>query len=226
MTLPVFVALITSLAAIVSGAYAWRMRQRERQRAAARIAALANAVAPEDASSESPLFSGERSTFANDHPFFRLGAAFALAVMLIVVIAIARDRWPAPETAAAQQQAGTSLALLSMRHERSDDTLTVTGLVRNQSGAPADGVIATVLVFDRGGTFLGSGRAPLEVRTLGAGEEAPFRVAIPHVSSVGRYRVSFRNDGGMIRHVDRRPAPGASTVTAALTATRRSAGAH
>ena len=58
--------------------------------------------------------------------------------------------------------------------------------------------------FDKSGTFVASGRAPLDFTTLQAGDESPFVVTIPNVSEVGRYRVSFRTDGGMLRHVDRR----------------------
>jgi hypothetical protein len=49
-----------------------------------------------------------------------------------------------------------------------------------------------------------SGRAPLEFATIAAGDESPFRVTVPGVKDVGRYRVSFRTDTGVVRHVDRR----------------------
>jgi hypothetical protein len=103
-----------------------------------------------------------------------------------------------------------ALELLSMRHEREGDTLSVTGLVRNPGGAAARGIIAVVFAFDHGGNFVASGRAPLDFVTLAPGDESPFHVAIPHVSDVGRYRVSFRTESGVVRHVDRRAALQAS----------------
>jgi hypothetical protein len=60
------------------------------------------------------------------------------------------------------------------------------------------------------GNFVASGRAPLDFVTLAPGDESPFRVTIPHVNDVGRYRVSFRTESGVVRHVDRRAALQAS----------------
>jgi hypothetical protein len=65
--------------------------------------------------------------------------------------------------------------------------------------------MAVVFAFDRDGGFVSSGRAPLEFAAIAAGDESPFRVTIPDVKDVGRYRVSFRTEAGVVRHVDRRP---------------------
>jgi hypothetical protein len=84
--------------------------------------------------------------------------------------------------------------------------LTVTGLVRNGGSSPTDRLIAVVFLFDRNGDFVASGRAPLEFVALAPGDESPFRVSVPAVGEVGRYRVSFRTEAGGVRHVDRRQA--------------------
>ena len=83
--------------------------------------------------------------------------------------------------------------------------MTVSGLVRNPAaGAAVNGVTAVVFAFDRTGGFVASGRAPLDFSMLAPGEESPFVVAVPNVSDVARYRVSFRTGRGVVRHVDRR----------------------
>ena len=92
-----------------------------------------------------------------------------------------------------------------MRHAREGDTLTVSGLVRNpRNAARVERVTAVVFAFDRVGAFVASGRAPLDFVKLDAGDESPFVVTVPGVSEVGRYRVTFRTDSGIVRHVDRR----------------------
>src|SRR5262249_36526356 len=84
-------------------------------------------------------------------------------------------------------------------------TLTVSGLVRNPAGGvPADGVSAVIFVFDRDGGFITSGRAPIDFTSLAPNDESPFKVEVPNVSDVARYRVSFRTSRGIVRHVDRR----------------------
>ena len=103
---------------------------------------------------------------------------------------------PAPST--------PSLELLSMRHTRTGDGLTVTGLVRNRGDAGTAPIMAVVFVFDRDGGFVASGRAPLEFGSVAPGDESPFKVTIPDVTDVGRYRVSFRTPVGIVPHVDRR----------------------
>jgi hypothetical protein len=61
-----------------------------------------------------------------------------------------------------------------------------------------------ILTFNRAGAFINSARAPLDFTTLEPGDESPFVVTIPSAADVGRYRVSFRTDAGVVRHVDRR----------------------
>jgi hypothetical protein len=91
-----------------------------------------------------------------------------------------------------------------MHPDRDGDTLTVTGLVRNAGPQSAKDLTAVIFAFDRSGNFVASGRAPLEFVTLAPGDESPFRVSVPHVADVGKYRISFRTESGVVRHVDRR----------------------
>jgi len=126
---------------------------------------------------------------------------------VIVLVAMNSDRHgPSAEERqnVSSEQATPALELLSMRHTRTADGLTVTGLVRNQSAADTASITAVVFVFDHEGGFVASGRAPLEFGSVARGDESPFKVTIPDVKDVGRYRVSFRSPAGIVPHVDRR----------------------
>jgi hypothetical protein len=188
--------------------YAWQLARRERLRSNARVAALAAAIeGTSTGDAAAAMFTRDPAAGVQGRPLLKVAIGFAMAVFVIVLIAMTGDRPGAPaageiEGTVGQQQ---SLELLSMRHERAGEDLTVTGLVRNP-GAPTTGdIIAVVLAFDREGGFMASGRAPLEFGRIAAGDESPFRVTVPGVKDVGRYRVSFRTDSGVVRHVDRRP---------------------
>jgi len=100
----------------------------------------------------------------------------------------------------------TPLELLSLRHAQEDGTLTITGLVQNpRAGRPLSAVKATLFVFGPGGSFITSGRAPLDFTSLGAGDESPFVIRVPVTGTVTRYRVGFRGDDDrVLAHVDRR----------------------
>ena len=140
-------------------------------------------------------------------PLLKVGVGFAMAVLVIVLIAMSGERERAAADgprAAAQEQPGQGLELLSMRHARAGDALTVTGLVRNRGTAQSGSIMAVVFVFDRDGAFVASGRAPLEFDAIAPGDESPFRVTIPEVKDVGRYSLSFRTQAGIVPHVDRR----------------------
>jgi hypothetical protein len=190
-------------------ALAWKTMNDERRRSEARVAALAAAI---DEAGESavatgpePLFdSGSRSAMQG-RPLLKVAIGFAMAVGLIVLLAMTSDRHDvATAQAPAAPPASSGLELLSMRHTRAGDVLTVTGLVRNGGDAIGDRLIAVVLAFDRRGDFVASGRAPLEFPVLARADESPFQVTIPNIDDVGRYRVSFRTEAGVVRHVDRR----------------------
>ena len=232
-------SVISLCAAAVVAVLAWSIVRDDRQRSAARVASLASTALDTSATvvaiQEQPehslhaagidstlhdqgdrtpsVISAARPAAVQGHPLVKVAVGIAMSVALIVFIAMSgdrqQDRGPAPTTVAAVQQ-DSALELLSMRHERDGDTLAITGLVRNPGAAAARGIIAVVFAFDHGGNFVASGRAPLDFVTLAPGDESPFHVTIPHVSDVGRYRVSFRTESGVVRHVDRRAALRAS----------------
>ena len=101
------------------------------------------------------------------------------------------------------------LELVSLRQARDGETLTVSGTVRNPSGATDRRQVAAVaFLFDRKGSFVASGRAPLDYQALAPGDESPFVITVSGAADVSRYRVSFREGDDVLPHVDRRePAP-------------------
>ena len=201
---------VSLLAALAFGVVTWRLMADERRRSAARVAALAAAIdgTTADVPDRAGLFDSSQPSAVRGRPLLKLGVGFAMAVALIVFIAMSADRRTG-DVAPPATQVQDSLELLSMRHARNGDALTVTGLVRNPRSVTAQGITAVVFAFDRDGGFVASGRAPLEFATLAPGDESPFQVTVPDVSNVGRYRVSFRTDTGVVRHLDRRPAAAA-----------------
>ncbi len=147
----------------------------------------------------------------------RLGIAGALAALLLVVALVTLSRSGSsdrPGAAPSVEQTSlpapsASLELLSLQHSQQADALTITGLVQNpRGGAPVSKVSATAFLFAADGTFLASGRAPLDFTVLNPGEESPFVVAVPVKAPVARYRIGFRGeDGHVIGHIDRRGTP-------------------
>jgi hypothetical protein len=222
--------IVSFALAAVFGVIAWRLRHAERLRSEARVTALAaaiegNAVAlnPEGHVSTAPaMFTQTRQSVVQGRPLLKLAIGFTFAVAVIVLIAMTGDRHESaseavaasPTDVASTPSTGASgtLELVSMRHERRDDALTVTGLVRNTSGTTPDSLTAVVFAFDRDGNYVASGRAALEFPRLAAGDESPFRVTVADVKDVGRYRVSFRTDAGVVRLLDRRPAIAAAAA--------------
>jgi hypothetical protein len=207
-----FLALVSLTAAAVCAGLLWRVLAENRRRSEARVAALASAIdgprpvpAASDPIATASLFETGRESPMQGRPLLKVAIGFAMAVTLIVLAAMTTERQSARSAAPAETATQlAALELLSMRHARTGEQLTVTGLVRNPGAAVPARVIAVVLAFDRRGDFVASGRAPLEFPALGSGDESPFQVTIPRVPDVGRYRVSFRTESGVIRHVDRR----------------------
>ena len=197
------------VAAIAATAYAWRIARTERLRSDARVAALAAAIdGTSEAADTTPMFEREPRSGLQGRPLLKLGVGFAMAVLVIVLIAMSGGRHSTPadegQPVASGQTAAPDLELLSMRHTRISDGLTVTGLVRNRGSADTASIVAVVFVFDRDGGFVASGRSPLEFSSVTRGDESPFKVTIPDVTDVGRYRVSFRTPAAIVPHVDRR----------------------
>jgi hypothetical protein len=200
--------VVAFVAAAGFAAIAWRLVREDRQRSAARVAALGAAIdaeVPPDAAPVpvSSLFTIEPGTSVRGRPLVKAAVVGVMAVIVVVAAAMGNRSPATPAAAGARAQA--PLELMSMRHSRDGTTLTVTGLVRNPAGgAEARRIVAVVFAFDRTGGFTASGRAPLDFVVLEPGGESPFVVTIPNVVEVGKYRVSFRTERGMMRHVDRR----------------------
>lgn len=215
----VFLTVLAFAAAGIFAMAAWRARAEAEQRSAARVAALASALASDPGYGIRDHGSGttepgtlERpdpqsmfaSATADGRPLTKPAIATAVAALILIAGGTALRNDAHPAAAPAETAA---LELVSMRHARQGRTLTVTGLVRNPpAGAALSGVAALVFAFDRGGEFVASGRAALELPVLQPGEEAPFAVTVTDLADVGRYRVSFRTPAGPLRHVDRRTA--------------------
>ena len=208
--------LLTICSLLIAAAFAavtWNVMRAERRRTEARVAALGAAIDGASVTSRrEPLFDVERRSAVQGAPLTKLAIGVATAIVVLVIIAMTGDRARStsqPEGTATQSDdavatTGAPLELVSMRHARDGEALTVTGLIRNATGTPEKGLIAVVFAFDRDGNFLSSARAPVDFVTVGPGDESPFRVTIPNAGDVGRYRVSFRTEAGIVRHVDRR----------------------
>jgi len=219
MDVVLLIVTTLSLAAAAGfGALSWRIGREERERATARIAVLSTAMDPPSLRASSGHTTS--TTSANAGPRVAVGSVFdrgnegiqgrplirvavgGIMTLAIVIGAIIGARNSGTPSSAVSVR---PLELVSMRHQREGTTLTVSGLVRNPgAGAAVNGVTAVVFAFDRNGGFVASGRAPLEFGALAPGDESPFVVAVPNVSDVARYRVSFRTGHGVVRHVDRR----------------------
>jgi hypothetical protein len=209
-----FALTVVSLAAAAAFALVtWRLLREDRRRSRARVAALsavldeppagAGIAAPPAAVPVAAMFTTEPGTSVSGRPLIKAAVVGVMAVLVVVYAAMGGSRERPASAAVAQQVA--PLELMSMRHARDGATLTVTGLVRNPpAGAEARRVAAVVFVFDRAGGFVASGRAPLDFVVLEPGGESPFVVTIPNAADVARYRVSFRTETGVVRHVDRR----------------------
>lgn len=207
--------LVSLVAAAGFALVAWRTLADDRRRSAARVAALASAIdggIPQTAPASAPvavasMFTTTPGGSLKSRPLIKAAVVAAMVIAIVVAAAMSsrgKDHSPSPAANAVARQAAP-LELVSMRHAREGGTLTVSGLVRNpRAGSPAARITAVVFAFDKDGTFVASGRAPLDFTTLEPGGESPFVVTIPNVANVGRYRVSFRTESGMLRHVDRR----------------------
>ena len=163
-----------------------------------------------------PMFGSAAVDDRNNGPRWLVVPAIGVLIVGLALTAVYvwnRPPTPAPQTAEASSR---PLELVTLRHQRQGDTLVITGLVRNPPDATAtEGLVAVAFAFDKQGTFLMSGRSVLDFPQLKAGEESPFSITIPQAGGVGRYRVSFRTDAGIVPHVDRRSAAPAAVQQAA-----------
>jgi hypothetical protein len=123
-----------------------------------------------------------------------------------------------PAQSAAQ---AAPLELIALSHERGKDTLVVSGAVRNPSnGTTCEMPAVVVLTFDEHGIFLGSSESDAGGESLPPGARATFSVSVPAGATMAaRYKVSFRNAGRIVPHVDKRVpvAAGAARIPGAPT---------
>ena len=155
-----------------------------------------------------PGVSGVSNLFSEPEPaspwgrrFVVIGCLAALVVAIGLTLSLTRSRPSSVATGTVTQAStatsGSPLELLSLRYTQESDRLVITGLVQNpRAAAPISRVVATAFVFGKDGTFLSSGRAPLDFVTLTPGEESPFVVNVPVTGKVTRYRVGFRTEDG------------------------------
>jgi hypothetical protein len=226
-----FLILITLISLAVAGTMsvvAWRVAREERRRSEARIAALAADIRAVDVDlplSTAADAASSASMFTYIQPVTALPrlATVVLAGVLVVgtgaalLVALGRSgdvaahsvskpvAGAAGSQSTAPPQTARALELVALGHERVRDQLTVRGIVRNPvNGSPVNQLTAVVLVYDRAGGFLTTGRALVQAPSLGPGGESTFLVTIPGAADVGRYRVSFRSEDRVIPHVDTR----------------------
>jgi hypothetical protein len=227
-----FLILITLISLAVAGTMsvvAWRVAREDRRRSEARVAALAADIRAADV--DLPLSTGTADAASSASMFTfiqpvtalpRLATVVAAGVLVVgagaaLLVALGRSgdvaAHPASKPVAgaagshstAPPQTPRALELVALGHERVRDQLTVRGIVRNpMSGSPVNQLTAVVLVYDRAGGFLTTGRALVQAPSLGPGGESTFLVTIPGAADVGRYRVSFRSEDRVIPHVDTR----------------------
>jgi hypothetical protein len=148
-----------------------------------------------------------------------VGIAAAVAVLVIGTLVLTSDRSTsahARRAAAAAAAAATATAttaevpldLIALGHEREKDRLTVRGVVRGASSASSDPLTAVVLLFNREGNEIGTGRAEVAPAGPDPAGERTFVITVPSSGDVGRYRISFRSADHVVPHVDRRAQPG------------------
>jgi len=231
-TILLIVTILSLAAAAILAVLNWQLMSAERRRSAARVEALlsAAAAAPEpvvmpqtiDAPADRVALRPEgvqhqdlfHTTSESPSSIWRLAIPVSLGILVVgtlVTVLLVSNEGSAQPAPVATRAAGTTAApleLLSLRHELTEERLSITGLVRNpRTSQQLAGVNVVVFVFDRSGGFITSLQGPLDFRTLAAGDESPFVVSLDHIADVGRYRVSFRADDQVVPHVDRRQAP-------------------
>jgi hypothetical protein len=148
------------------------------------------------------------------------GLAIAAAVLFVGLASgaywlISGNATTTPGATTASSTSTAPLELMSLRHERVGQRLSLSGLVRNPAaGVPVDGLTAVVFLFDAQGAFIASAQSGVDFKHLAAGDESPFVIAVDAPSNIARYRVSFRTDAGVVTHVDRRNEQPAATAIA------------
>jgi hypothetical protein len=150
---------------------------------------------------------------------FRVAAGVCAATLIVAVVIgslvmtsdgtqSTASRKPS-EPVAPADAAQIPLELIALGHEREADRLTVRGVVRGSAPAGENAPLtAVVLLFNRDGTLIASGRAEVQHGATDPAGERTFVVTVPSAGDVGRYRVSFRTDDHIVPHVDKRAQAG------------------
>jgi hypothetical protein len=144
-----------------------------------------------------------------------VGAAALIVAVVIGSLVLTSDRTSSASSGRASEPVGATpapataaqipLELIALGHEREADRLTVRGVVRGLAPAGEKGPLtAVVLLFNRKGSFIASGRAEVRPGATDPAGERTFVVTVPSAGDVGRYRVSFRSDDHIVPHVDKR----------------------
>lgn len=149
-----------------------------------------------------------------------VGVAAAIVVLVIGTLVMRSDRSASGRSRPAQARhsvaapvatapsAEVPLELIALGHEREKDRLTVRGVVRGAATADGGPLTAVVLLFNRQGSEIGSGRADVAPAGSDPAGERTFVITVPSVGDVGRYRISFRSDDHIVPHVDKRSPAG------------------
>ena len=222
------IGLLSLIVGTAMSLWAWRVLQNERLRSSVRVAALAaeihdgrlatretaplREVVDDLAPRSSSPVAGDMFRAAS--PLSRLPPVATVAAILVGLAAAGTILFGGgnrkPVAAATQSRASRPLSpapleLVALGHERDADGLTVRGVLRNPlSGSAISHLTAVVLLFNRDGASVASGRAVVQAATLGPGEETTFVVTVSGAPDVERYRVSFRTEHDLMPHVDMR----------------------
>lgn len=217
--------LVTFVSLAIAGVLAFYVRQltrAERERSEASAAALADMIGPAHLEPPASFDLGDRGAeapapqlsssvmFGAAEPAAASPRMFLIPVIgLFVVIAALSGIYvwnrSSADTTAAAGTSGAPLELVVLRHQRRGEVMAISGLVRNPPGGRTiQSLSAVAFTFDKQGGFLASGRAPLDFPLLQPGDESPFTVTVPNSPGIGRYRVTFRTQSGIVPHVDRR----------------------
>lgn len=213
-------SIVSWVVAGVAALITWRTVAEARRQSALRVAALSADLqfadhAPLHAATPSPLLATplfEAPPVEADRRgrVALVAGALVVGTVLSLVIGLsALSRSTTRPAAKIASQSATVIAepvdLVALSHERSANTVTVRGVVRNPvSGQEIDRLTAVVMLYNSEGSYVTSGQAPVARTVLTPGAESPFSVTLPDQATLGRYRVSFKADERVISHVDRR----------------------
>jgi hypothetical protein len=217
MTALLVIVTLVSLAIVgVLAIYVRQLARADRERSEANAAALADMIGPAhldmprdgEVSPDSPapapaMFNATEPAAVS--PRMLLIPVIGLFVVIAALSGIYLWSRPSGETVTVAEAANAPLELVALRHQRREEVMVISGLVRNpRGGRTIQSLSVVAFTFDKQGTFLASGRALLDFPLLQPGDESPFTVTVPNSPAIGRYRVTFRTDAGIIPHVDRR----------------------